>query len=191
MIQLQNLLREKGIKSIAIIDDGFDEVPTPDELSLDDYSNFISRIGPDQEKLLSELYPEFLTSDQYIITNSPEFIQIVWNHRNQFSSDATSALFKDYDSFLKKEKDDLEQITKILQSFGLTCIQRGRELDNESFQADLIVIDLFLGSKRLEKDLNLAIKNLRKLVSRKPDDPPLVILMSNSNQLHEQRTTSG
>ncbi|MCY4000892.1 MAG: hypothetical protein OXF06_03590 [Bacteroidetes bacterium] len=188
MIQLQNLLREKGIKSVAIIDDGFDEVPTPDELSLDDYSNFISRIGPDQEKLLSELYPEFLTSDQYIITNSPEFIQIVWNHRNQFSSDATSALFKDYDSFLKKEKDDLEQITKILQSFGLTCIQRGRELDNESFQADLIVIDLFLGSKRLEKDLNLAIKNLRKLVSRKPDDPPLVILMSNSNQLHEQRT---
>ena len=187
MTKLQNLLREKGIKSVAIIGDGFDEVPTPDELNLDDFNNFISRIGSNQQILLSELYPEFSTSDQNTLRNSPEFIQIVWNHRNQFSIDATSALFKDYEGFLKKEKDDLEQITKILQNFGLICIQKGRELGNESFQADLILIDLFLGSQRLEKDLNLAIKNLRQLVSRKPDDPPLVILMSNSNQLHEER----
>jgi len=39
----------------------------------------------------------------------------------------------------------------------------------------------------LEKDLNLAIKNLRQLVSRKPHEPPLVILMSNSDQLHRER----
>jgi len=145
MIKLQNLLQEKGIKSVVIIDDGFDSTPLPNDLNEDDWDKFFDDLTPQDQIMLDDLYPAFSASDKKTFIRSSEFVRITWDHRNQLSTEATSALFKNYDDFLKKEKDDLEQITKILQNFGLICIQKGRELDVESFQADLILIDLFLG----------------------------------------------
>jgi len=187
MTTLQKLLNEKEITSVVIIDDGFDIAPLPNDLNEADWDLFLDDLKHEDRSRLSELYPKLLTSNNEALTNSPEFVKIVWDHRDEFPDDSTNAIFKNYDHFQRSEKKTLNQITQILENIGLTCISKGRDLDEDVLKSDLILIDLYLGSQHSDDDLNLAVDNIKKFIQHRATTPPLIILMSSRDLLYDMR----
>ena len=67
------------------------------------------------------------------------------------------------------------------------CTRMGRDLSGEAGDADLIVIDLFLGRQQSGDDIARAVQRARDLVKERIQSPPLVILTSKSTRLNENR----
>ena len=74
-----------------------------------------------------------------------------------------------------------------LEGFGLTCGTAGRNFGQPSANADLVIIDLFLGSGQRPDDMEVAIEGLTKVIEARSARPPIVILMSRSSRLADKR----
>ena len=63
----------------------------------------------------------------------------------------------------------------------------GREPNEEAKDADLIIVDLFLGYQQSEEDIDRAVRRVNKFVEDRVHSPPLVVLMSRSSRLWDKR----
>ena len=187
MIELQKLLESMGIARAVIIDDVFDDTPRPDELNESDWSNFFDDIDHTTETLLSELFDDYKTTSVDDLKTSEKFIAILWTNRRQLNSKSVKYLFEDYENTKAIELSQLNELERRLQSLRLNCSTMGKEFDMKSINADLILIDLFLGFRQLDADVDCAIKFIRELLKNRIENPPLVILMSRSSRLQEKR----
>ncbi|MCY4674998.1 MAG: hypothetical protein OXD43_14775 [Bacteroidetes bacterium] len=186
MTNLQELLTETGIRKAVVIDDAFDEIPQTDEIHAEDWSTFLDDLTEDDCERLSDLYFEFESADANSLLDSQDFIDILWKNRNEFSGEAITALFNDYETSNATERTRLRKIVQLLRNAGLACTGVGRNFIAKAREADLIVIDLFLGPWE-SHDLDRDIEQVHELVADRADNPPLIILTSSSHRLDEKR----
>lgn len=187
MTELRKLLEDSGIRKAVVIDDVFDDAPRPDELNEGDWSNFFDDLSEAGNKQLAELFPAYETMDRSDLQESQNFIDILWDNRTTLPSGSSKILFVDYETTNATERARLEDLVRELESFGLTCEKMGRDLQDGAKDADLIVIDLFLGRSQSGEDMARAVRRAKDLVKERINSPPLVILTSRSHRLNENR----
>ena len=187
MTELLKLLEENEIRKAVVIDDVFDEVPRADELNEDNWTVFFDDLDEDGHELLSDLYPEYDKTSQDDLKQSQEFISLVWRRRERLPADARETLFSEYEATNATERKGLDSLVTALENLGLACTTMGREPDEEAKEADLLVVDLFLGYQQSENDMDRAVCRVKELVEDRVQTPPLVILMSRSSQLLAKR----
>ena len=187
MTDLRTLLEEREIRKAVVIDDVFDDAPRPDELDEGDWSTFFDDLGEDGHGRLAVLFPEFENTDHSDLRQSQEFINTLWANRRKLPEAPIEILFDDYESSNATERAQLERLVQVLENAGLSCTTMGRYLNGEAGDADLIVIDLFLGRHQSQDDMDAAVQRVRYLVKERMQNPPLVILTSKSTRLNENR----
>ncbi len=187
MTELAELLEESGIRKAVVIDDVFDAVPRPDELDDGDWSTFFDDLGADGHNLLADLYPGYKDVPLDDLRISQDFISVVWENRKNLPPAACDPLFSEYETTNATERTGLDSLVTALGELGLTCTTMGREPDEEAKEADLLVVDLFLGYQQSEDDMDRAVCRVKELVEDRVQTPPLVILMSRSSQLLAKR----
>ena len=187
MTDLRTLLEERKIRKAVIIDDVFDDAPRPDELDEGDWSTFFDDLGEEGHRRLADLFSEYELTNQSDLQSSQEFIDILWANRQALPEAPMEALFRDYESSNATERTELEKLVHVLEFAGLTCTRMGRDLSGEADDADLIVIDLFLGRRQSRDDMARAVQRARDLVKERMQCPPLVILTSKSTRLNDNR----
>ena len=185
MTELQNLLKKSGVEKAVIIDDMFDAVPRPYDINEDDWSIFFDDLGEDGNQFLADLYLGYDETDQSELTNVQEFVSVVWENRKELI--VCDRLFKEYETTKANELKMLNTLVAALENLGLVCTTMGREPDERAKEADLIIIDLFLGYQQSEDDIDRAVHRVKELIKDRVQNPPLVILMSRSHRLWDKR----
>ena len=187
MTELQNLLEERGIRKAVVIDDVFDAVPRPDELNKEDWPSFFDDLGEDGHNLLADLYPGYESAAPDELTNSQKFITVVWENRGNLPAAVCDPLFSEYADTKANELNMLKVLVAALENLGLACTTMGREPDEGAKEADLVIVDLFLGYQQSEEDIDRAVRRVKDLVKDRVQNPPLVVLMSRSSRLWDKR----
>lgn len=187
-MSLTDLLKERDIERALIVDDALDPVPRPGDLQdqAEQWAIFSADVQPDQEELIAAAAPgtaELNFSDK--IANQ-EYVAAVWNLRGQLGGIADT-LFETYDSRQKADLRYVELARNVVLALGLQCDTAGRDFEAAAFDAKLILIDLYLGGEQNEAALEASMGRLADVVRGRKANPPLVVLMSRSNKLHERR----
>ena len=186
MMELRTLLERKGIRTVVIIDDVYDEAPRQDELSPENWSIFFDDLGEVDHGLLADIFPEYTATGREDLQASDSFISVLWENRSKLGEKCVT-LFGEYEATNASERNRLDEIVKTLQGLGLTCTTMGRKLLADAKQADLVFVDLFLGFRQSEADMEGAVKRVSSLIEGRFENPPLVVLMSRSSRLWEKR----
>lgn len=181
MMELKALLAEQGIRKVVVIDDTFDETPQVDEMSEADWPTFFDDLSVADTERLSEKFPQYDDTNVEDLKESQDFISFLWYHRQLFKG--AQELFGEYENRNKTELAALEKLVSLLNQWGLECIKMGRKINNEVWEADLFIVDLFLGLQQSDLDSHLATKIVADIVKRRSGRLPLVILMSSSYRL--------
>ncbi len=187
MTALPKLLKESGIRKAVIIDDVFDAMPRPDELNEADWTIFFDDLGDDGNTLLAKLHPGYEDASPEALRESQPFISVVWENRKNLPSSACDPLFSEYETTNATERTRLDSLVTALENLGLTCTTIGRDPNEEAKEADLIIVDLFLGYQQSEDDIDRAVRRVKELVEGRIQNPPLVVLMSRSTRLQDKR----
>lgn len=190
MSGLQDLLEAASIQKALIVDDAFDKVPTARDLVLDseEWDFFFQDISAEDSKALAKVFPLYDEMRADELQNSNEFIEALWKNKTEIAVGLAEQLFKRYT--LDKE-EDLSYLTALqvqLEELGLTCEQSGRNFFEAANDADLLVIDLYLGSGQEQEDIDRSITTLKSVIDHRAEHPPLVILMSRSSRLIDKKT---
>lgn len=193
----KNLLDAHAIKTAIIVDDGVDPIPFISDLVgvRDDWTVFWADVSKTDEKVLQEIYPEYEDAEGNDLIEDQVFVAAVFSARARFESEALKSIFAD---FLTKQTQVQKFISKtqgLLEEWGVSVTRVGRDFVEQASQADLIIVDLFLGSAQAGQDKKRSIDGLRKVLERKGDTPPPVILTSEHSALnslrHEFRDDTG
>ena len=187
MMELPKILEENGIRKAVVIDDVFDDVPRPDDLADGDWSTFFDDLDEDGSKLLAELYPGYEDAELENLKNSPAFISVVWENRKNLPLTACDPLFSEYEATNATERTRLDALVTALKNLGLTCATVGRDPNDAAKEADLLIVDLFLGYQQSGNDMDRAVRRVKELVEGRTQNPPLVVLMSRSTRLQDKR----
>ena len=109
----------------------------------------------------------------------------MWEKRKNLA--VCDPLFSEYETTKVAERTRLEPLVAALENLGLTCMTMGREPDEGAKEADLIIVDLFLGYKQSEDDIDRAVRRVKELVEDRVQNPPLIVLISRSSRLWGKR----
>lgn len=187
-MSLTDLLKERGIKRALIVDDACDVTPRASDLQdqADQWAIFAADLDPDLAVLIVEQSPETagLDFDQKIADD--RYVAAVWSLREQLG-DVAKPLFETYENRQADDTAYVDLAREIVEGLDLDCETAGREFEEKARDAQLILIDLYLGGSQNEAALEESMKRLTKVVANRKDHPPLVILMSRSSLLHERR----
>lgn len=189
MTELRILLEKANVRRVLVVDDAYDQVPLPSDLSTeaDEWTQFFDDLTDEDTATIRTIYPRFDDARADELRVSEEFVAALWQHRSQLSPEVVDPLFSRYDLGAAKDLEYLAALVERLDSFGLTCTTAGRSFQDKAGAADLIVIDLFLGSTQGEADSTASIEGLTKVIADRPGRPPVVILMSRSPRLDDKR----
>ena len=190
MTDINTLLAQANIRHAIVVDDAFDPVPVASDLSVldaDEWTNFFDDLTDDDRVILREIFHEYDDSGAEDLQNSDAFVAILWGNRHRFRDELTSPLFARYEADAATDTAYLEALVNRLNEFGLNCDTAGRNFHEKAGQADLIIIDLFLGLEQNEEAIRMSIAGLTQVINARPARPPLVILMSRSPRLENKR----
>ena len=189
MTKLTDLLEEKNIKKAIVIDDMFDQEPSQADVTNDSWSIFFDDLGDPANasavELIAATYPDYPDTNIDQLKRSQYFITSLWDIREQDT--IIKNLFQDYETLWNHERDFLYRLVQNLRDFGVACTTRGRTGETIAPDTDLIFIDLFLDSQRPLNEIGSSIELIRRLVQNRRKSPPLVVLMSRSEQLMGKR----
>lgn len=190
MAELQTILRGAKIQRAVVVDDGYDDVPLAKDLALeaDDWNNFFDDLTQDEAAKLAEVYPRYAEFRADALSCDNEFVATLWQNQKNLRQEIIEPLFAGYISDKKLDRGYLKEVTDFLAECGLACETVGRSFEDKAEQADLVIIDLFLGLEQNEDAMQRAITGLKRVVEKRPDRPPLVILMSRSPRLTDNRS---
>ena len=186
MTNIAQLLTDNGIRKAAIIDDAFDEAPRAYDLDVESWNMFWDDITA-YEDAIRAIYPAYSCAEREDLQDSNEFISLLWERRESLPAGVRSTLFVNYEQKSPVERKWLNGLVDSIKSLGLECTTLGREFADKVGDADLIIIDLFLGFLESESDMQQATEGVGKLILGRESSPPLVILMSHSPRLAEKR----
>jgi hypothetical protein len=189
MSELKDLLEKVEVRRALIVDDAYDQVPLPSDLSVeaDEWTQFFDDLKNEDVATIRTIYPRYDDARADELRTSEEFVATLWKHRNNFREDLISPLFSRYESGTAADLEYLAELETRLAALGLVCIKAGRSFQEKAGEAHLIVIDLFLGSTQRESDSTLAVEGLRTVIADRQSRPPLVILMSRNPRIDDKR----
>ncbi|MDF0379005.1 hypothetical protein [Methylophilus sp. YYY-1] len=185
MMDINQILVDAGIETALIVDDSYDDAPLATDLTLelDAWTPFFQDINDEDENLIRDAYPDYDSVDSQELISRDDFIRVLWRIRGNISADIINPIFETYHLERQAELSRLGELEALLVSYGLTVSKSGRDFVEQGSTAHLIVIDLFLGRSQSQTDANISINGLKTIISNRASAPPLVMLMSNNNQL--------
>lgn len=187
MTELRTLLEGRGVRKAVVIDDAFDSVPRPDDLSVEGWPVFFDDLGEAGHQILTALYPQYEETSPDDLRESQEFIAVLWGNREKLPKSACDPLFRDYEATKANDRKEVDALIAALKKLGLDCKPLGREGGQDAKEADLVFIDLFLGFHQSDDDMARAVRRVEELVEGRVERPPLVVLMSKSSRLMDKR----
>ena len=168
-----------GIRSAIIIDDGYDEIPQVAEL-LDEsaWDSLFDDAQGGEAARIADLFHGYDPGDREDLRSNQEFIDALWQGRDGIR-DLLGGLFNDYEQKIEDNRPFLNAAEAALESLGIPLDTCGREFVEAAINADLIIIDLFLGIQQGPTDRELTVKRLKEAIARREGCPlPSIVLMS-------------
>lgn len=189
-VELKTILRDTNIQRAVVVDDGYDEVPLAKNLTLEaaDWDNFFDDLLPEDEAMLVELYPQYHEFRADELRSNDEFVATLWQNRTTLRPEIIEPLFAGFSAGKELDRDYLKTVTDFLSECGLAIEKAGSSFEDQASKADLVIIDLFLGTQQDEDAMQRAITGLKRVIERRPDRPPVVILMSRNHRLEAKRS---
>ncbi len=187
MTDLGQLLQERGIQRVVVIDDAFDATPRCDELDDVNWTVFFDDLTDEDHRSLAVLFPDYEQTNSDELRNSQVFVNVLWENRHVLSDEKSQSLFGEYETANTAERAVLDALIARLTDLDLTCVSAGRDAEAAAIDSDLVIVDLFLGRQQTEHDIDCAIQQIGEISKSRESNPPLVILMSRSTRLKEKR----
>jgi len=189
MNELKQLLENAGIKRALVVDDAFDSIPTAYDMAVDveAWSRLFEDIIESDHEVLEEVYPGYTDTDADELKQCDSFVEALWNSRARLSKDPVDAFFLSFESSRKTDLLFASTLLQTLSNFGIECESCGREFKEKAAGVQLIFVDLFLNAAQRDEDMNLSIEGVRQVIEGRPNNHPLVVLMSRSSRLPELR----
>lgn len=179
-MDLKELLADKAVKKALIVDDGVDPLPFVSDLgdSQDDWTLFWDDMTKEDQAILDEVFPQNHEYDGEELITNQEFVTSVFEARERFSGAALSSVFGAYLASQEQVEKFLNSAKAILESFGLEVELVGRDFKAAAGTADIVVLDLFLGSEQTNPDRQLSIDGMKDVLSNRKETPPAIVLTS-------------
>lgn len=172
-------VRDAGIRSAVIVDDTYDEIPQVAEL-LDEegWDSFFDDAQGAAATRIDGMFPGYNPEDRGELKSNQDFINALWQNRHTID-DLLGELFSTYEQKIQDNRPFLEAAEAALASLGIPFERRGRNFVEAAVDADLIVIDLFLGIQQGAQDREFTVGRLKEVLQRRGDRPlPSIVLMS-------------
>ncbi|MBT3028823.1 MAG: hypothetical protein KME48_16830 [Candidatus Thiodiazotropha sp. (ex Ctena orbiculata)] len=170
---------DAGIRSAVIVDDGYDVVPQVGEL-LDEgaWDSLFDDAQGAEAVRIEALFPGYQAEDREELKSNQEFIDALWQGRDEIR-DLLGGLFDVYEQKIQDNRSFLEAAEATLNALEIQFGTCGRGFVEAAVNADLIVIDLFLGIQQGERDRQFTVECLKEVIKRREGIPlPSIVLMS-------------
>lgn len=187
-MSLGDLLLERGIRRVLIVDDAFDETPRAQDIGPGDaqWNVFGDDWNDDVRTEIHRIYGAAEKRRLDELVNDDLFVAALWAIAGQFP-ELLDPLFEAYRGGRAADVHYVQLAREKLEALGLVVETAGRQFIEAAASADLILIDLFLGHGQGDADLEASKTLLRAALSARPGPAPLVILMSRSSRLELKR----
>lgn len=184
--ELRTVLTREGITTAAIIDDVYDDVPTSKDIDDSAWGFFVEDYSDKDVELISEGYGEKDPESRWEELRSVDsFIKFLWEVRDE--SETIRALFKSFTEQKQRGKAQLEPLRALLfDDLHLQGDTYGA-LSEKVIEEQLVFLDLFLGTRQDDTARNKALRRVKTIMDARPENPPLLVLMSSSTRLDALR----
>ena len=190
MIHLNTILEQANIRRVLVVDDFYDAIPLASDLSAldaDEWPRFFDDVNDDDRTVLLDIFADYDNVRADDLQASDEFVAALWNNRDRLRHDLIAPLFERYMTDTEADRHYLETLIGRLTAYGLICDTAGRQFQFKADGADIILIDLFLGTDQDADAMTESVVGLVKVIEGRAARPPLVILMSRSPRLEAKR----
>ena len=172
-------VRDAGIRSAIIVDDGYDAIPQVGEL-LDEegWESFFDDAQGTAAALIEAIFPGYAPEDREELKSNQNFINALWQERGNIG-DLLGDLFGTYEHKIQDNRPFLDAAEAAVTALGIPFNRCGRDFVEAAVEADLIVIDLFLGIQQGVHDREFTVDRLKQVIERRGERPlPSIVLMS-------------
>ena len=172
-------IREAGIHSAIIIDDGYDESPQVEDLrDAEAWNSFFDDAQGVNAERIKALFHAYEPEGREDLKQNQEFIKALWDGRNDIP-DLLHGLFGEFERMILRNRPFLQAAEDALTSLDIDFETCGRDFIASAASADLIVIDLFLGIQQGIPDRNFTVDRLKEVIGgRDASSLPSIVLMS-------------
>lgn len=190
MTELGNLLAAANITKALFVDDAYDEVPSADDLSIDDqlWTQFFDDLTSADNDALDTAFPSYSDLEAEDLQKSDDFVSCLWTNKDHIAPSLCQALFARYAADMQADLAHLNVLRGLLEASGLICNFVGRNFVDAVADVDIVFMDLYLCSAQRPNDIKVSIDGLASAIAKRRTKPPLVILMSRSNRLEDKRS---
>jgi hypothetical protein len=185
--ELKQLLAREGITRAAIIDDVYDDTPTVHDIDDEAWNFFLDDVSDSDVTIITDGYdvpdPERRWEQ---LRNDGNFIRFLWERREE--SDVFQRLFNSLIADRSKGRKQLEPLSSLLfTDLGLDGGTYGSKQSEEAAQAQVLFLDLFLGTYQDQAARDKAMNRVKAIVDPRRESPPIIVLMSSSTRLPTMR----
>jgi len=185
--ELSTILATEGITTAAIIDDVFDTTPLSNDIDDASWNVFLDDQSEVEIGIVREGYGVSEPDSRWDeLRRDDNFIRFLWEQRTR--STVFEALFRDYVGRTNGGKQLLEPLRVLLfEQLHLAGGTFGSREEHAGEGAQLLFLDLFLGSHQDEEAKGRALDRVRRIVAPRRESPPIIVLMSSSVRLQSMR----
>lgn len=183
--EIKVALGTQQVSTALIIDDLYDTAPKLGHIDPDSWTNLLADLKRLERGLIDAAFPgQDIDATWEALTTNQAFLDLLWAQRSQ--SKVFEGFFTEYESKTKKGLADLKILQDVLETtLGIAVTTAGSTSEGEV--ADLVFMDLFLGPAQDAASMRSAIARVKDVLARRADRPPMVVLMSSSTRLEEER----
>lgn len=182
----EELIKNSGIRSAIIVDDGYDLAPKADELiNVAPWDTLFDDAVGEAKAALQGVYAGFDPENREELKNDQKFIDALWASRTALG-ELVESVFHSYEQKALENAGFLRAAEKALDELGVAYETFGRDFIDAAQDADLIVIDLYLGTEQGKPEFDLTVNSLKKAMDKRAGPPPSVVLMSQVGMVAER-----
>jgi hypothetical protein len=183
---LREILTREKITTAAIVDDVYDELPLSQDINQGSWDVFVDDVSNgDDEAIIRGGYidPEGRWDE---LRHDENFIKFLWEHRSE--SEIFKKLFDTYETDRTAGQVRLEPLRVLLfDDLKLKGTTYGSHQMDAPIEAQLLFIDLFLGTQQNQDARDKAMQRVKDVIAPRREEPPMVVLMSSSTRLEQMR----
>nr|WP_313634998.1 hypothetical protein [Brevundimonas diminuta] len=186
-MSLKDLLAQKALRRALIIDDACDAAPTAHDIGPDNplWDVFGDDWAPHRD-VIAGAYGSLDGRRLDDLKTQNSFVAALWSLRPSVP-DLLDPLFEEYDTTQLADVHYVDLAKAGLEALGLEVTLAGRDFAEALAGADIVLIDLFLGTAQGPDDIAASKAGLKAALARRGLPHPLVILMSRSSELTDRR----
>ncbi len=182
------LLSQK-VQKVAIVDDLYDPEPAAGQIDEADWNVFYDDVDQLEIDLIQSGFGEddiHAARPGMDRDRAQQFVTFLWQRRAD--SQVFADLFNTYSARAAGGRTVLDGLYRFLETdLGLKVERYGSKGGGD--EADIVFLDLFLGVTGDLSARKHAIERISRLVAERPENPPLVVLMSSSPHLEDMKET--